>query len=218
MKKYMLWVIVWCMWFIQLACAGDIDLQRFNQTRLNKVNTMRSQAWISYGYELSSSLQHVAQSWSDYSKSIGSISHKKYGSKSYYDYKLIQKYVEHNGVIFGDKAWTKVVENIGWWVVKCKDDDCTDEIIKATESTRKFFMSEKWKAYAPHYKSMVSAHYTDAWFGVSVDRKTGKYFFTAYYSVPTEGKDQVHSNVEDGANNESIVTQAKNPRIIRRKA
>lgn len=202
---------------MQLVYAWEIDLQRFNEARLYKVNAMRKNEWINYDYQLNSWLKGVAQSWSDYSKSIGSISHKKYGSKSYYDYRLIQKYAEANGVVFSDKAGTKVVENIGRWVVRCKDDDCTDEVIKATESTRKFFMSEKWRSYAPHYKSMVSTHYTDAGFGISVDRKSGKYFFTAYYSVPTEDVNIQYADVSEDSVVQNVVTKTKNPRIIRRK-
>lgn len=220
MKKIMLWLMCCVLRGVQCTFAGEIDLQYFNTIRLEKVNALRSDAWIDYQYKLNGDLMRTAQGRSDYSLSIGNISHKKYGSQSYYDYKLIQKYVESNGIQFADKAWTKVVENIGWWVVHCKETDCTDEIIKATESTRKFFLSEKWKSYAPHYKSMISTHYTDAWFGVSVNWKTGKYFFTAYYSIPTLNSTVLESKETQISDTlaPQIVTETKHPRIIRRRA
>ena len=80
--------------------------------------------------------------------------------------------------------------------------DCTDQIIKATEETWRFFMAEKGKTYAPHYKSMISSWYEQAGFGVSIDPISKKYYFTAYYSVPTL---------------ESAAKVASTPRLIRRK-
>lgn len=209
MKKIIMLLTSYLFLSIWFAFSQEFDLNRFNEVRLKKVNELRAKEWIWYGYNLNYWLSKAAKSWSDYSSSIGSMSHRKYASKAYYDYKLIQKYTEDQWVKFSPKAGTKVVENIGRWIVKCKEDDCTDEILKATESTWKFFLSEKWKVYAPHYKSMISSHYTDAWFWVSVNWKTWKYFFTAYYSVPTSNSD---TGIDDW-----IVTLKRNPRIIRKK-
>lgn len=209
MKKIIVFLTCCLFLSVWFSAAKEVDLSRFNQARLEKVNTLRSDQWVWYGYILNHSLSKAAKSWSDYSSSMGNISHKKYASKAYYDYKLIQKYTEEQWVEFADKAGTKVVENIGRWTVKCKEEDCTDEILKATESTWRFFLNEKWKVYAPHYKSMISSHYTDAGFGVSVDRKTGKYYFTAYYSVPTLNSD---TQIYDWN-----VTVTRNLRIIRKK-
>lgn len=193
-------VFIWQMSFAkQLEFYSDnhtfvIDSNKFNDYRLDKVNSVRAELWVK-SYKSNSSLADVAQMWSDYSSSIGEISHKKFGSKVYYDYKLIQKYVEVQWVQFVDMPWTKIVENIGWWYINCektkiqKDEenrilDCTQEIIKATEQTRKFFMNEKGKRYAPHYNSIISKVYSEAGFGISIDPKTKKYYFTAYYSLP----------------------------------
>lgn len=185
--------------------AESIQLDKVQDHWLNKVNQLRSDYKLKE-YSPNSQLDALAQRWSDYSNSIGSISHKKYWSKSYYDYKLIEKYATANDIEFLKKDGTKIVENIGWGYVRCKEEDCTDEVILATEATRKFFMSEKGKAYAPHFKSMTSAHYTDAWFGVSVDWNTNRYFFTAYYSLPTDNPLASHI----------LVTKNETPRILRK--
>lgn len=181
---------------VQESEGGAVDNQIFNNYWLEKVNGVRNDLGME-PYNLHQWLVRAAQDRSDYSKSLWSISHKKYWSTSYYNRALIQQYVESKGVVFTDKPGTKVVENIGWWYVYCPfgspwdsdrnvDKNCTSQILEATESTRKFFMDEKWKRYAPHYKSMISSQYTEAWFGVAIDHVTHRYYFTAYYSVPTE--------------------------------
>ncbi|HMY80365.1 MAG TPA: CAP domain-containing protein [Candidatus Absconditabacterales bacterium] len=168
-------------------CFTPIDLDVFQKHWIDQVNSLRGSSGLT-GYTLDSGLSKAAQSWSEYSSSIGSISHSKFGSKLYYDYKLIQRYVEEQGVVFGSKPGTKVVENIGRGTVRCpKTGDCTSNLINATNTTWKFFVNEKGKQYAPHYKSMMSAHYTHAGFGVTIDHSLGKYYFTAYYSIPLSG-------------------------------
>ncbi len=163
-----------------------VDLDLFQKNRLAKVNGARASVKLP-AYKANTGLDMSAQAWSNTSKAAGLITHQKYGSKLYYDYKLIQKYVESIGVKFSKKSGTKVVENIGRGYVKCPKEnksDCTSQIIAATEATWKLFIGEK-KYNGSHYRSIVSKQYTDAWFGVSIDPKTGKYFLTAYYSVPT---------------------------------
>ncbi len=163
-----------------------VDLNLFQKNRLDKVNTTRTALKLPT-YDSNTGLNSSAQAWSNVSKWVGYIVHNKYWSKAYYDYKLIQKYAESLGVRFSKKSGTKVVENIWRWYVKCpkeNNSDCTTQIIAAAESTWKFFIGEK-KYNGAHYRSIVSKQYTDAGFGVSIDPKTGKYFLTAYYSVPT---------------------------------
>ncbi len=172
----------------------SIDMAAFQKHWLDQVNTTRSALKI-YPYEADKQLDFTAQYWSDYSKSIGSISHKRYNSKTYYDYNLIRKRFESLGIVFGPKNGTKVVENIGRWYVRCATKkfvktDCTQTLINAAQSTRTFFMSEKGKAYAPHYKSIISRQYTHAWFGITIDVDKGKYYLTTHYSVPLESKDK----------------------------
>lgn len=188
MLKYL--IIIWLWLWFTLVCsqnwfAQSFDSDQFQKYWLAKVNNVRSDYDL-LPYNLNNWLSLAANNWSDYSNSIWGMSHKKYWSKLYYDYKLIAKRVQEQWVIFGSKAGTKVVENIGWGYIKCTKEDCTDAVIKATESTWKFFMSEKWKKYAPHFNSMISSQYTDAWFGISINWKLKKYYFTAYYSVPIE--------------------------------
>lgn len=167
----------------------SVDAALFQQQRLSRVNGVRSELGI-YPYALDTNLHATAQTWSDYSKSKNSISHKRYGSKTYYDYNLIHKRFWDAGLLFGNKKGTKVVENIGRWYVRCgtlsheKTVDCTSALIDATKTTWNFFMSEKGKSYAPHYKSIVSKQYEWAWFGISVDVDKKKYYITAHYSVP----------------------------------
>ncbi|MFA7284235.1 MAG: CAP domain-containing protein [Candidatus Absconditabacterales bacterium] len=166
-----------------------VDTLLFQQQRLTRVNTVRSGLNI-YSYILDNNLNGTAQAWSDYSKSRNGISHKRYNSKAYYDYNLIQKRFEEAGLMFSKKKGTKVVENIGRGYVRCgklshtRSVDCTKALIDATKTSWNFFMSEKGKSYAPHYKSIISEQYEWAGFGVSVDVDQKKYYITAHYSVP----------------------------------
>ena len=74
-------------------------------------------------------------------------------------------------------------ENIGYGYYNCKYSDCTGALIQAVKSTFNFFMSEKGRAYAPHYDSIVNPHYRQIGLGIALDASSKKYYLTVHYGT-----------------------------------
>lgn len=158
----------------------QIDLKQIQAHRIQKVNNLRKNLWLS-GYIVHDLLNQTAQIRSDHAKTLWMISHRRTDSRSYYNYSSIVRRFAGQDIIFSGKG-TLVVENIWYWYVKCKRSDCTQDLLQAIESTRIFFISEKYKKHQPHYRSMINPSYKFAGIWVSIDLDAQKYYLTAHYS------------------------------------
>lgn len=127
-------------------------------------------------------LTRTAAIWSQQAADKGSITHKRPGQTAYYDYKLMTSWFEDEGVQFANVDRATFTENIGWGVFSCpKGADCTQKFIQSVRTTFDFFISEKGKAYSPHYDSIVNPDYRQL--GLGIVTSGNRYYLTAHYGT-----------------------------------
>ena len=170
-----------------LFAQDDFDADRVEKAWLEWTNAERSLVWAPT-IASHSGLTQTAKIWSVESEKRGEMSHKRTNKSSYYDYKEIEKWFSNQGLKFKNVSRKTFSESIGYGVVKCpKEGDCTDALITATKSTWKFFMSEKWKQYAPHYKAIVMPEFHLMGVGVELDKSSKRYYITVHYATEIVG-------------------------------
>ena len=160
----------------------NVDLNKVRETWLEWNNKVRRDLKLKE-YKYSDVLDNTAAKWSNFSRDRGYINHKRLGQKNYYDFKGMKKWFESEGVKFKTVGGSSFVENIGWGYFKCKDDECTDEMVKSVKTTFDFFIGEKNRKYRPHYLSIVNPNYKEIGLGIAIDKKTKKYFLTVHYGT-----------------------------------
>lgn len=158
-----------------------VDMQELRRVWLGWINDARAQEGLP-PYRMDRQLIRTAWLWSDRARSLGTINHKRDGQSAYYDYKMVGNWFSSLGLDFKNVKGSTYTENIGWGMYRCKKDDCTGDMINAIRSTFDFFMSEKGKASAPHYNSIVNPSYASIGMGVTVDG-SGKYYLTVHYGT-----------------------------------
>lgn len=160
---------------------AKVDMQEVQRVWLSWINDVRAQEGLA-PYEIDRQLIRTAWIWSDRARDLGTLNHKRDGQTSYYDYKMVGNWFSSLGLDFKTVNGSAYTENIGWGYFRCKKDDCTGDIINAIRSTFDFFMSEKGKTNAPHYKSIVNPSFTSIGMGLTVD-SSGKYYLTTHYGT-----------------------------------
>lgn len=149
---------------------------------LKWINEARAAAGLS-PYVLDMQLSRTATNWSNYSRARGYIDHKRSGQTAYYDYGRIMAWFESLGLTFVQVGRSGATENITWNIYSCSESDCTDELIKASRDGLNYFMSEKGKAYSPHYDSIMSSSFEIVGVGVAVDEAKRKFYLTVHYGT-----------------------------------
>lgn len=163
----------------------SINMQRVRETWLDWTNEARVAAGL-YAYDYNYQLGRTAAVWSERAESLGYISHTRPGSSAYYDHDLIGRWFADLGVQFASGGGrSNYVENIGWEYYSCNDGECTDELIAGIRTTFNFFMSERGRAYAPHYDSIMNSTYHLLGLGIAVDETSygGKFYLTVHYGT-----------------------------------
>lgn len=159
----------------------NVNLTEVRSTWLGWYNAERKKEKLA-PYTFSSVLDKTALAWSETAKKRGYLNHKRDGQTSYYDYNLIKKWFEAQGVIFKGSG-TLFTENIGWGPYNCTKKDCTQEMTDTIRYTFDAYMAEKGKKYRPHYNSLMSSVYTKIGLGIVVDSAKGKLYLTVHYAV-----------------------------------
>ena len=177
MKKVLSFVLIalslnWVFW-------ENIDMEVVRQTWVWWNNEIRQNLWLK-PYFISENLNQTATNWSKISLQRWNITHKRNLSDAYYDYKKITNWFANQWVEFKNISRKTYSESIGRGKYSCKPD-CTQGLIEWIKSTHKFFISEKWKSYAPHYNAMVMPEFEKIWVWIVVDEKNKKYYLTAHY-------------------------------------
>ena len=191
--KFHLWITTLAIFAMSMSlhshlfAQDDFDSVRVENAWLEWTNAERSLVWVP-AIASHSGLAQTAKVWSIESEKRGEMSHKRTNKSSYYDYKEIEKWFSNQGLKFKNVSRKTFSESIGYGVVKCpKEGDCTDALITATKSTWKFFMSEKWKQYAPHYKAIVMPEFHLMGVGVELDKSSKRYYITVHYATEIVG-------------------------------
>ena len=168
-----------CTWFTEQTIPG-VDMEEAKRAWLSWVNGVRvSMKLTPYYYD--KQLTRTAYAWSVQAATTGTISHKRPGQTVYYDYPRMVDWFQSKGITFANVDRQTFTENIGWGVFKCKSGDCTKKFIDSMRTTFDFYMSEKGKANAPHYRTIVDPEFRELGLGLSVSG--GKYFLTAHYGT-----------------------------------
>lgn len=160
---------------------AKVDMQEVQRVWLGWINDARAQEGLA-PYGIDKQLIRTAWLWSDRARDLGTINHKRDGQAAYYDYKMVGNWFSSLGLDFKNIKGSTYTENIGWGMYRCKKDDCTGDMINAIRSTFDFFMSEKGKAYAPHYNSIVNSSFANIGMGLTIDG-SGKYYLTTHYGT-----------------------------------
>ncbi len=165
-----------------------VDMSQVRDTWLQWTNYLRTEQLGDRGaYAADWRLNMTAQAWSDYSASIGSISHKRKSSDGYYNYNwLVQwfkwKWEELTGspIVFRNVSRATFSESIWRGMWSCREADCTDEVIEATRSTWNFFYKER-SYNGVHYRALTHKNFGLQWLGIAFSGK--KYYLTIHYGT-----------------------------------
>jgi len=163
---------------------STIDMARVRSAWLSWNNSVRVPMGLS-AYSSNSQLARTAVIWSENAGKLGSITHKRPGQTLYYDYPRMVTWFKNLGLQFRNISGVTFTENINWGYYSCPstEKDCTDAFIKAVRTGFDFFMSEKGKAYRPHYDSIVNKNFKIIGLGVAVDPVKKKYYLTVHYGT-----------------------------------
>ncbi len=156
------------------------EIRKYWIDLLNDVRQQKQLPLLKYD----SSLDSTAKRWSNLAVKRWEINHKVSPWDSYYDYKKKVNWMKQNWVVCKNINRITFSESIAWGEFYCNSKDCTKEVKKTVKGNYNFFMSEKWKAYAPHYKMIVGPYYKNLWLGLSIQNKwKNKYrlYLTAHY-------------------------------------
>lgn len=171
---------------------ANVDMQRVRDAWFGWYNGYRAELGLA-PYASDATLERTASNWSYYSVKRGTIDHKRAWQAPYYDYKGIERWFGDRGVAFANVGGKTYTENIGWGVYRCDQEDCTDELIGAIRSTFDFFMSEKGKAYRPHYNAIVGEKFTLMGMGIGVDPASKRYYVTAHFATELTSEPEICS-------------------------
>ncbi len=159
---------------------SNIDMDKVRQTWLDWYNEERTALGL-HSYVLDDQLNRTATEWSKISRDRGYMDHKRPGQTDYYDFYMILDWFENLGVEFENSMFS---ENIAWEMYYCdaSEDDCTQEMIDASEKAFNFFMSEKGGTYTAHYDSIISPNYNIVGLGIAIDDAANKFYLTVHYA------------------------------------
>ena len=202
MKKVILIILSFLV--LNFSLADEIDMDEVREAWVWWNNEMREDLGLK-PYSISQSLNQTAVNWSKIALQRWDITHKRSLSDSYYDYKKITSWFANQWVEFKNISWKTYSESIGRGRYTCKPD-CTQGLIEWIKSTHKFFISEKWKSYSPHYNAMVMPQFSMIWVWIVVDEKAKKYYLTAHYWTQVIGE-----NISSKADFNSSSTRGKLP-------
>ena len=159
----------------------NIDVHKVKNTWLSWYNDVRKNIWVDI-YSYDQRLESSSLDWSKVSKNRWDISHKRDLSDSYYDYNKITSRFKDRWVICKNIYKTTNTENIWYWIYKCSDWECTDELINAIKTTFDFYMWEKWTANDAHYRSIIHKYFTKIWLWIEI-KNNGDWYYKYYLTV-----------------------------------
>ncbi|MFZ2150618.1 MAG: CAP domain-containing protein [Candidatus Absconditicoccaceae bacterium] len=170
----------------QLSTIENVNIDIVKQEWTKRHNQERKKYGLD-GYILNQDFNISAKTRSDKLSKSGKLRnlHQRSTKDGYYSYGNIKSWFQNLGVDFEDVNGTLFTESIGRGYYKCNKTDCTQDLIKSIKSTFKFFMSEKGRSRKPHYNGIVSSNFSNMGVGISIDKKTNRYFLVSHYGVNT---------------------------------
>lgn len=144
----------------------------YNETEIKKywidlLNNVRKNSGLK-NYKYDESLNKTAKKWSDFSLQKWYMDHKVNSWDSYYNYYKKVNWMSQNWVVCKNVNRITFTESIAWWTFKCLGTDCTEQVKQTIKWNFNFFMSEKGKAYAPHYKAIINKNFETLGLWISI--------------------------------------------------
>ncbi len=166
--------------------VAGVDMNRVRWAWLGFYNSTRRDTWLSpYSYD--TRLDNTAHSWNvEFAKWRWLNHHRRNPSDSYYSYSTITEWFKSRGVIGKVAWWSTTTENVGYGYYSCNSSDCTDSLISSIRTTYEFYMSEKWRSYDAHYKSIVQPYFTKIGLDIIVVPEERRYYLTVHYITDFE--------------------------------
>ncbi len=159
----------------------NVDMSRVRWTWMDWYNAVRQGEWVAtYSYD--TRLDVTAYDWNQvFASAKGQNHHRRNSGDSYYSFATIDQWFISRGINPKVINRAKHTENVGYGYYSCHSNDCTDTLIRSIRSTFDFFMSEKWKAYDAHYRSIVQPYFSKIGLSIIVVPEEKKYYLTVHY-------------------------------------
>ena len=133
-------------------------------------------------YSHDSRLDSTAHDWNIvFAEGKGQNHHTRNLWDGYYNFSVIDRWFIDRGIEPKVINRSKHTENVGYGYYSCSADDCSDELIASIRSTWNFFMSEKWKSYDAHYRSIINPYFTKMWMDIIIIPSEKRYYITIHY-------------------------------------
>ncbi len=158
---------------------------------VNQTNTfpLTTQKWLELHNNVRQSpvslhpdLMRSAQVWATYlsENNIKSSTHKRDRSdNSSYNYTTIQERFKDLGITFANvNGWT-FSENIAYNTVKCKTQDCDQELSQSTEKSREFFYDREKPYNGSHYRAIIQENFQ--YIGIGIAINNWRYHIVIHY-------------------------------------
>lgn len=159
------------------------NFKKVKQTWINWHNEVRNSLKLP-NYVENPKLDETAHIRSKTMKLKNKTNHKRHPNDSYYDYWKIADWMKSHGVVCKNIHRATFSESIAYRTFYCHKQDCTYDLINAMRKSFDFYMSEKWKKWAPHYRWIVHPLFRQIWVGIELKKiwkNSWKYFLTTHY-------------------------------------
>ncbi len=163
-----------------------VDMDRVRATWNSWYTSVRSNLGLG-AYTFDPRLDTTAADWNTaFTAGHWLNHHRRSPTDSYYNYSIITDWFKNRGVVGKLIWWATTTENVWYGYYRCTSSDCTDTLISSIRSTFDFFMSEKWKAYDAHYRSIVQPNFTKIGLAISLVPSENRYYMTIHYITEFE--------------------------------
>ncbi len=159
----------------------NVDISRVRATWIGWYNSIRQSEWL-WAYSYDTRLDSTAYDWNlEFAKWQWQNHHRRNPSDSYYSFPTIDTWFMNRWIDPIVINRSKHTENVWYGTYSCNSGDCTESLIRSIRSTFDFFMSEKWKAYDAHYRSIVNPYFTKIGLSIIVVPNDNRYYITVHY-------------------------------------
>lgn len=163
------------------ARIPNVDIARVQSTLFGWYNTYRSSLWLS-SYSHDGRLDKTAHDWNiQFAAGRWQNHHTRNPGDGYYNFPVIDAWFAARGIHPPVKNRSKHTENVGYGYYDCSQSDCTDELIASIHTTWDFFMSEKWKSYDAHYRTIINPYFTKMGYDIIVVPSENRYYIVLHF-------------------------------------
>lgn len=164
-----------------IQSPSNINMNIVRATWLDWYNSVRKSEKLNpLSYDIR--LHSTAYDWNiELAKGYWKNHHTRNPWDGYYNFTVIDKWFMERWINPKVINRTKHTENVWYGSYSCRSSDCTSSLISSIRSTFDFFMSEKWKSYNPHYRSIIQPYFSKIWLSVIIVPSEQRYYLVVHY-------------------------------------